>query len=182
MPPAPAPFALVPFPGDPAPAGLAISGNASRHAGRLTVHYRLEGALGQLLIPSRADSPQRRDELWQTTCLECFLARPGDAPYWEVNLSPCGHWNVYRLEEYRLGLTPEPTVTQAPAGACRRGPGRFELTLELTLPTALAEATALEVGITAVIEERSGAISYWALIHPGPQADFHRREGFAITL
>jgi len=38
------------------------------------------------------------------------------------------------------------------------------------------------VAITAVLQSRDGTCSYWALLHPGPEADFHRREGFALRL
>jgi hypothetical protein len=180
--PAPVPFHLVPFPGAPSPAGLTLTGSARRSEGRLRLHYRLEGGLGQLRIPAPDSAVQRRDGLWQGTCLECFLARPGDERYWEVNLSPAGHWNVYRLEGYRQGLTPESAFAKAPAIERNEGPGMLELTVALTLPPPLAQASALEVGITAVIAGRDGALSYWALRHPGPQADFHRREGFALNL
>ena len=180
--PHPVPFQLQPFPGDPAPAGLSIGGHAGREAGQLSVLYRLEGDLGELLIPPTSGSPQRLDDLWQSTCLECFLTRPGDDAYWEVNLSPAGHWNVYRLDGYRRGLTPEPSVTRAPGGERRERDGTLELTLRLPLPPPLAQAAALELGLTAVIAGQSGALSYWALRHPGPQADFHDRGGFALAL
>ena len=36
--------------------------------------------------------------------------------------------------------------------------------------------------ITAVLELHSGEILYWALNHPGEQADFHLREGFALRV
>jgi len=33
-----------------------------------------------------------------------------------------------------------------------------------------------------VLERRNGALEYWALSHPGPEADFHRRDGFSLRL
>ena len=44
--------------------------------------------------------PRRRDRLWEETCLELFLGEEGSERYWEFNLSPAGHWNVYRFEFY----------------------------------------------------------------------------------
>jgi hypothetical protein len=41
---------------------------------------------------------------------------------------------------------------------------------------------ALEVAISAVIKLRSGNVTCWALTHPGPEADFHRRDSFIIEL
>jgi hypothetical protein len=40
----------------------------------------------------------------------------------------------------------------------------------------------VEAGITAVIQTKDGSETYWALIHPAPQADFHLRESFILPL
>lgn len=41
---------------------------------------------------------------------------------------------------------------------------------------------AVEIAISAVIQGRGGHTSFWALAHRGPQADFHRRDGFVVEL
>lgn len=179
--PAPVPFQLVPFPGDPSPVGLTITGSAQRNEGGLWLRYRLEGGLQQLRIPGPSTSAQRRDGLWESTCLEGFLARPGEAGYWEVNLSPAGHWNIYRLEGYRQGLNPE-AAWEAPRLERHDLADGVEFVARVALPSSLAQGAPLELGITAVIEAGQGALSYWALRHPGAQPDFHLREGFAIRL
>ena len=46
----------------------------------------------------------------------------------------------------------------------------------------VAADRAIEVGIAAVIELAGGGLTYWALTHPGPEADFHRRESFRVEL
>lgn len=174
-------FHLQPFPGDPAPDGLAIAGEVSRHGRELRLNYRLGGPLSELHLPEPGGAPQRLDDLWQSTCLECFLGLPGEPGYWELNVSPSGDWNLYRLDGYRQGLRPEAAAV-APQLQRRADPGGLALTIGLTLPPQLAQAAALELGITAVIADRRGELSYWALRHPGEQADFHRREGFALRL
>jgi hypothetical protein len=40
----------------------------------------------------------------------------------------------------------------------------------------------LEIAITAIIQTKDGNETYWALTHPAPQADFHRRESFILEL
>lgn len=186
MAPSPAPgvpFQLRPFPGDPVPAGLELGGNAGRSVeGLLTLCYRLAGPLDTLHLPDLCTAPRRLDDLWRSTCLECFLALPDDPGYWEVNLSPAGHWNGYRLAGYRQDLIPEPTWEAPPAIERRRGGGSDTLAITLPLPPSLAAAETLAVGVTAVIATRRGELSYWALRHPGEQPDFHRREGFALRL
>lgn len=176
-----APFRLRPFPGDPAPVGLVIQGSAARDGERLCLRYELSGPLQQLQIQEPGDAPERLDDLWQSTCLECFLALNEDPGYWEANLSPAGDWNLYRLEGYRQGLAPEPAAV-APALQRLPRPDGLELVMTLTLPPRLAAAAELQLGITAVIATRHGELSYWALRHPGEQPDFHRREGFVLWL
>jgi hypothetical protein len=110
-----------------------------------------------------------------------FLAPVGGEAYWEVNLAPSGDWNLYRLDGYRLGLRPEPAYPDLPF-QLQRQEGRLILDLELDLGPIAAPETALAVAVCAVLEEREGAISYWALAHPGADPDFHRRDGFLIQL
>jgi len=49
-------------------------------------------------------APARADGLWQRTCFELFLRRPGHAGYWEFNFSPSGEWAAYRFDDYRAGM------------------------------------------------------------------------------
>lgn len=184
------PFSLVPFPGDSYPAGLQLLGSVSRRplrarederAAILHLRYRLVGPWPQLQIPAATPQPERRDGLWQATCLECFLARPGEPAYWELNLCPSGHWNAYRLPSYRGVLLPESGFS-VPQMQREVAEDWWEVRVQWELPPALAAAPALEVGVTAVIGTQAGAISYWALCHPGPEADFHRRDSFCLQL
>ena len=173
------PFALRSF--TPPPASLGISGSVRRDADRLSLHYRLEDPEGLVLLPPVTAAPRRCDELWTTTCFELFLAEPGAEPYWEVNLSPSGDWNLYRLSGYRQGLTPEPVFSALPFVVERDGSG-LELTVSLDLGDLPLAGLPLELAVTAVVELRDGEILYWALAHPGEQADFHWREGFGMRV
>lgn len=163
------------------PHELEITGGISRTGGTLRLHYRLDGALEDVVLPACLQAPERRDGLWEATCFEAFLAVAGEEGYWEVNLSPAGHWNVYRLDGYRRGLRPEPAFTTLPFAVRRQG-RLLELDLACALPAAIGPDGPLEVGISAVIERMDGGVSHWALRHPGPLADFHRRDGFLLKL
>ncbi len=174
-------FALQPFESLPQLADLTISGEISRRGERLMLRYALQGPLDTVLLAPPAPQPCRLDELWQTTCFELFLARPGQEPYWEFNLSPSGHWNVYRLEGYRRGLAAEAAYQQL-AVQVLRDPQELRLMLEVDLPPGLGADQPLEAAITAVIQQRSGLVSYWALEHGGSEPDFHRREDFRLSL
>jgi hypothetical protein len=61
-----------------------------------------------------------------------------------------------------------------------------ENALELKATVHLRECPglkgALRAAVSCVIEERAGKPSYWALVHPLSQPDFHHVDGFALTL
>jgi hypothetical protein len=42
--------------------------------------------------------------------------------------------------------------------------------------------TMLSLALSAVVEERNGALSYWALRHSPGKPDFHHPEAFALEL
>jgi len=175
----PHPFALRSF--TPPPASLSLAGSVRRDGDRLSLHYRLEDPEGLVLVPPATATPRRCDELWTTTCFEFFLAKPGAEPYWEVNLSPSGDWNVYRLSAYRQGLAPEPSIRALPFAVERAG-GGLDLMVTLDLGALPLAGRPLELAVTAVVELRDGEILYWALTHRGAEADFHRRDGFLLPI
>ena len=177
--PVPHSFALRSF--TPPPASLALTGSVRRNGDRLSLHYRLEDPEGLVLVPPATATPRRRDELWITTCFEFFLAEPGTGPYWEVNLCPSGDWNLYRLSGYRQGLAPEPAIGALPF-VVERDRGGLDLAVTLDLGALPLVGRPLELAVTAVVELQGGEILYWALRHPGEQADFHRREGFGLRI
>ncbi len=166
---------------------VVLRGNNSESppAAQLQLNYRLEwpahDAAAAVLLPEFKAAPQRRDQLWAHTCLELFIAIPGEKRYWEVNMAPNGDWAVYRLDDYRQGLRPEPQLAALPF-QLHHQLGLLELQLHWNLPAELAAAAELELGASAVIEHLDGEISYWALNHPAPQADFHHRQSFALRV
>lgn len=186
-------FSLLPF-GARADslAGIAIGGWLERRGKALALEFQLSCAAEErenaILWPAAGGRPQRRDGLWQHTCLEWFLAHPHGEAYWEFNLCPNGDWNVYALDGYRRGLRPDPHYSDLPVECSGNGRiSRFRATAALpaaVLPATLisAQPAELELAVTAILEQRSGAISYWALHHGGAEADFHRRDGFRLRI
>ena len=172
---------LQPFAPDPAVADLRLTASLRRDGDSLRLQHRLQGPLDTVVLEAPAPEPERRDGLWQSTCLECFLTAPGEEAYWEINLSPAGHWNLYRLSGYRRDLSPEPAFTRLPFQV-RRGPGVLELDLACSLPPGLAGAPVITASLCAVIAHRGGSTSYWALAHPATEPDFHHRGGFQLSL
>ena len=174
-------FSLVPFPGQVDLPDIGISGTIVRRVDALSVGWAVRGDIPALAIPEREGPPARKDRLWEETCLEFFLGAKGSDRYWEFNLSPSGHWNVYRFTSCREGRQEEPAFPSLPFRV-RAERAALRLSLELVLRKILPAGEAVEVGVCAVIRTTTGGTSHWALAHPGPRPDFHRRVGFALTI
>ncbi len=171
-------FSLKPFRPGGCPPGLEVAGSIARRGRALAVAYELRGPLSELALPARAATPERRDRLWDETCLELFLGIAGAAGYWEFNLSPAGHWNVYRFASYREGMREEPAFAALPF-AVRRDGATLRVALDVDMAAILPAAGAIDFAACAVVRTAAGDVSHWALSHPGSRPDFHRRDGFA---
>jgi len=151
--------------------------------GTLAIAYALEGDLDRVRVPPSA-RPRIADHLWRHTCCEAFLRLEGLAAYHEFNFAPSGEWAAYAFQRYRdsapwlLDEALDPQVT------VRATPGKLELAAVIRLPL-LKPAHAgekLTLGLSAVVEEHDGGLSYWALRHPPGKPDFHHPDAFALEL
>lgn len=149
---------------------------------RLAIFYAVDAHEAALSIPSKA-IPSRADGLWHTTCFELFARLENQQAYLEFNLSPSGKWAAYRFADYRDGMR---TIApgEKPAILYERGEYGHALQADIDLsklPGDIYEAP-LCLGISAVIEDASGAKSFWALRHPEGKPDFHHRDCFSLKL
>ena len=174
-------FSLQPFAAAAPLPALVITGSLARCSNTLAIDYRLNGHLEGLVIPTPAKRPARKHRLWQETCLEFFIGVKGSSSYWEFNLSPAGHWNVYRFAAYRQEMREEMAFSALPFSV-RVQSDSLLLLLELPLGQIVEADQPLEAAVTAVIKDRKWGLSLWAFTHPGPQADFHRRDGFTLEI
>jgi hypothetical protein len=162
---------LIPHPDTPSHAALAIMVDVERRGpGLLALRYRLSGNLEGVKMPAAAPA-KRADELWRHSCFEAFI-RAGNV-YYELNFAPSTLWAAYRFDGYRSGMSPAPGVAVRRIAAA--GP---ELTVEVE---GLPEG-AWTLGLSAVIEETDGCISYWSLAHPPGKPDFHHPDCFVFEL
>lgn len=132
--------------------------------GAITVKFIIEADSGRLRIAPRRP-PRFADGLWRHTCFEVFVAQKGARAYREYDFSPSGEWAAYAFSSYRQRSTRE-IVRPRWKGLAATIPARGRL----------------KIGLCAVIEERDGALSYWALRHPAGKPDFHDRHAFALEL
>jgi hypothetical protein len=174
-------FFLVPFPAQNLPE-LTITGTISRLGNRIDLRYSLVGKMDDIVLAAPSGQPRRRAELWRTTCFEMFLAVRHQPRYWEFNFAPSGDWNIYRMDGYRrLGFGEERSVRQLPFQVDWQD-RIFALTATIDLNTLVQQNDPLDIGLNSIILTKGGVETYWALTHPAPQPDFHRRESFILLL
>ena len=190
-------FALQPFQPTPTTETVSIVGSAARRNNALKVVYRLKGNCAAVAIPNISQiassdigaSHLRQNYLWERTCFEFFLCQGTSPhksqPYWEFNLSPNGAWNVFSLEAYRQN-TLESSAFRSLPFAVELSPQALQLEINIDL-TALVSADApIQVGISAVLlfesQGQAAEESFWAIAHPGPEADFHHPDSFVLSL
>jgi hypothetical protein len=176
-------FCLHAFTQDSVSSCLQLRGKVARSAANLLcINYALRGNLAAILWPEQTAQPVRKNQLWQSTCFEFFVAPTGMPWYWEINLSPSGDWNVYAFADYRAGMQEESALTALPFNI-EQQPGSLLLELTFPLKTIISPAQPLDLGISAVLEDKNGQHSFWALNHHNSvQPDFHWRDSFNLHL
>lgn len=154
----------------------------------LRFHYRLEAEPERIRIPAPVTDGGRADRLWAHTCFEAFIACDESPQYLELNFSPSGQWAAYRFESCRHGMAP--ALQEGPRLALRRSAQGLELEAEVSL-SGVPEAPdsgawppegRLRISLSAVVEDREGRLSYWALRHPPGRPDFHHPDTFSLVL
>ena len=144
----------------------------AREGERLWLRFTAEGAVDRVLWPAQM-APGRANDLWRHTCFEVFVRTPEG--YCEFNLSPSGQWASYAFADYREGMTDAAEVaTLEPLDGAS---DQVALEARIQLPP---DASAL--GLSAVVEDVDGSVSYWALAHPSDKPDFHHPDSFTLAL
>lgn len=150
----------------------------SYDANWLRLRWRIEGS-GKLFVPPFAGKG-RAGDLWKTTCFEAFIQPPGGEAYVELNLSPSERWAAWDFSGHRVNVGDRP-MPREPECTMRQG-STFAI-FDAAVPAAGLPHEECALGLTAVIEEEGGVISFWALAHPASgKADFHDAACFTATL
>jgi len=136
---------------------------------------QIAGVTSGIDIPKASDVG-RTDGLWRSTCFEVF-AMTGGGGYAEFNISPSGEWAAYGFSGYREGQSnlpgPIEVIRAEPAGDA----------FELDAIISWRDWPRIDrIGLSAVIEDIDGSLSYWALAHPSDKPDFHHPDSFTLTL
>lgn len=172
-------FSLKPFLSDLS--GIDITGSIERSSNILAVSFSLIGDISKIMLPTPSTLPERRSEIWKETCFEIFIGLKNSNNYWEFNLSPARHWNVYLFSSYREGMQEEPAFTSLPFNVSINSETLL-LSLEFDLDKINLTDKKINAGISAVIKHSDSRMTYWALTHAGERPDFHKRDRFIIEL
>ncbi len=172
---------LQPFQPDQDTAAFALTGLVERVGDRLNLAFELTGPIHRLRLPCVVAHPERRHGLWEDTCFECFIGAQIASAYWEFNLSPAGHWNVYHFDDYRQGMHPEPAFDGLPMEMLPLQEA-MRLTVDIDLIKLKLEGRPIRLALSAVLAAARGEKSYWALVHAGDKPDFHHPVGFLLEI
>ena len=135
------------------------------------------GAPAKRFVIAEPVESERADELWKTTCFEAFLKNPGSEGYREWNFSPSGEWAAYDFTTLRDGRSDADVA--APYIRVEDNLTWWAMGVTIAVDAELDWA----LGLTAVLEEKDGTKSYWALVHPlADKPDFHDPSGFKAHL
>jgi hypothetical protein len=165
----------------PSPAIHGIDANVSCNATNgLSVTYLLAANTRQVRIPSHAAS-RRANGLWQHTCFEAFVGFKDSPAYYEFNFSPSCEWAAFAFRGYRDG-GPLEDEEFAPVLSVRQSDEVLELNavVQLGRLPLIQSGIIIKLGLSAVIEDSDGKLSYWALKHPAEKPDFHHADSFAL--
>ena len=136
------------------------------HAGALgavattNIWFGVGAPAARFVIPEAAE-PARADELWKTTCFEAFLRPHGERGLSRVEFRAVGRMGGVRFHRLprRHDATPRSRRPVHPDG------GQFHL-VGARRDDRRRRRPNWELGLSAVLEEKDGTKSYWALAHP----------------
>lgn len=147
----------------------------------LVLEFSLKDPEGLFDVPKTAATwtageVARRDGLWQATCFEAFLQPFGSSHYYEFNFALMPAWNGYEFTGYR-----EPQPPKATADFVLKSMNWDASRKHLRVVVEnKSNARKFNAGLTAILQEKSGAKHYYAISHKGSKPDFHLAESFIL--
>lgn len=172
-------FSLIPHAFLPAP-DITIETELNLNSESVYISYRIKKNLPLIDLGSSTPNKARRVSLWEKTCFELFIKNKNDQ-YIEFNFSPNFEWNCFyfnkkgdALKEWEQMPRPETDILLSSE--------HFFLFVDIRkefFPKGFFEiGSELSAGITSVIKDTSGSMSYWALSHADTRPNFHHFDSF----
>lgn len=157
----------------------ALKGSIIRSGSKLHINFLPDASPG-IIWPHQTTSPERRDNLWKSTCFECFIGTSIAPSYIEINASPQGHWQSYHFSHYRKEMTPCADVLVKVESS--KSDKEHSLILDIEVSNPGFVTTDWKVSVCAILCPEESDPIYYANQHLGDQPDFHLPESRLLRL
>lgn len=172
-------FSLIPFDVASAPK-IVIECELNQTEDSFIVSYRINGDHPTIDLGNGTPKKDRTIGLWEKTCFELFI-KNDLGQYLEFNFSPVFEWNCFYfskkgdpLKEWEGMPRPETDILLSKDQFLL-----FSVIKKEFFPAGfLDQSRTHSAAITAVIKEKSQALSYWALSHADSRPNFHHFDSF----
>jgi hypothetical protein len=179
---------LIPFEPKTAPP-IAIEVELHHNAECLFISFRIRTGVTSVDLGNGTPHKERIKGLWEKTCFELFIKNQ-KGQYLEFNFSPLFEWNCFyfeapgaALKEWEMMQKPETDILLSLDHFLHYTvikkeyfpPGFFD---REDRKDKTDGANELHAGITAVIKDKKGQLSYWALAHADKRPNFHHFDSF----
>lgn len=172
-------FSLIPFDLSTAP-DITIETEFNLNQESVYISYRIRRGVTLIDLGDPAPHKNRVSNLWEKTCFELFIKNKKDQ-YIEFNFSPNFEWNCFYFNKSGDGLK-EWEKMPTPAIDILLSSEHFLLFIDIKKENFPKEffkdKSQLSAGITSVIKDKSGSLSYWALTHADTRPNFHHFDSF----
>jgi hypothetical protein len=172
-------FSLIPFDNESAPK-IFLDCELNFPQDSLFISYKLTGDIEKIEL-GREPRHERVIKLWEKTCFELFIKNNRDE-YMEFNFSPVFEWNAFFFPKKGEALTEWKKMDSVKFDILD-SLDVFEVIVEINkkkFPENFFEGC--QAGITTVIKEKTGNLSYWALSHHDQRPNFHNFKSFTALV
>lgn len=172
-------FSLIPFAKETAP-NITIETEFNSSSESIFISFRIKKGVDLIDLGHPTPNKERLIKLWEKTCFECFIRNSADQ-YVEFNFSPNFEWNCFYFEKKGNPLT-ELSSMLRPETEILLSADHFFIFVDIKkefFPKNFFDNNGqLSVGLTSVIKEKTGRLSYWALSHADSKPNFHHFDSF----
>lgn len=131
--------------------------------------FKIQTAKKNELALPQGKTQERRDFLWQATCLECFIFDAHSKHYWEYNFAPNGAFALYAFDSYRQKSNEPPC--KPPLIFLKKIKNKhfiFKI-----IPQTLPPFNHPHFHFCVVLKNKKGELFYFAEKHFKEKPDFH---------
>lgn len=172
-------FSLIPYDSKTAP-DCDVQIELNQNSDSFFVSYSLKKNIGLVDLGPSTPHKERVMKLWEKTCFEIFIKNEKDS-YVEFNFSPNFEWNCFYFQKKGDALKEWERMNRPSTDILLSLDHYFlvaEIRKELFPPGFFDGNHELSVGISSVLKEKSGSLSYWALSHHDSRPNFHDFRSF----